>query len=72
MRWYNEEHLHSAINFITPNMRHNGEDTDILINRKNVYEQAKSKHPERWGGNTRNWEPITEVYLNPDKKSDEN
>ena len=34
--------------------------------RKQVYEEAKLNHPERWSGKTRNWEPIKEVYLNPE------
>ncbi|SMG62915.1 hypothetical protein BMETH_1362675765271, partial [methanotrophic bacterial endosymbiont of Bathymodiolus sp.] len=30
MQWYNDEHQHSAIKFVTPNQRHNGLDRDIL------------------------------------------
>ena len=69
--WYNHEHLHSAINFVTPDQRHQGLDRQILAKRKQVYEQAKSNHPERWSGETRNWEPVEEVYLNPEKKASE-
>ena len=69
--WYNHEHLHSAINFVTPEQRHKGLDVRILAQRKQVYEQAKSKHPERWSGDIRNWEPVGEVYLNPEKKQPE-
>lgn len=65
--WYNHEHLHSAINFVTPSQRHSGEDIAILAHRKQVYQQAKSKHPNRWSGSIRNWNPITEVHLNPEK-----
>jgi putative transposase len=32
-----------------------------------VYEAAKATHPERWSGDTRNWEPVTTVHLNPEK-----
>ncbi|MCF6264532.1 MAG: IS3 family transposase, partial [Xanthomonadales bacterium] len=60
--------LHSAINFVTPEQRHKGLDIKILANRKRVYELAKSKHPERWSGSIRNWEPVGDVYLNPVKK----
>jgi hypothetical protein len=28
-------------------------------------EAAKAKTHERWSGATRNWEPVTEVHLNP-------
>lgn len=69
--WYNNEHLHSGIKFVTPAQRHAGEDEAILLNRKKVYQKAKMKHPERWSGDTRNWEHIKEVNLNPEKsKSD--
>ena len=69
--WYNHEHLHSAINFVTPEQRHQGLDIQILAKRKQVYEQAKSIHPERWSGDTRNWNPVEKVYLNPEKKQSE-
>ncbi len=69
--WYNHQHLHSAISFVTPDQRHQGLDRQILVKRKQVYEQAKSNHPERWSGATRNWEPVEEVYLNPEKKASE-
>jgi len=69
--WYNNRHLHSAIGFVTPNQRHCGEDKEILANRKRVYQQAKAKNPNRWSGQIRNWDPITEVHLNPEKKKDE-
>lgn len=67
--WYNEEHLHSEIKFITPGQRHRGEEFEILLNRERVYQVAKLRHPERWSGNTRNWDPVKEVYLNPEKTS---
>jgi transposase InsO family protein len=65
--WYNHEHLHSAIRFVTPQQRHTGQDVEILAQRKRVYEQARSKHPGRWSGEIRNWEPIKKVQLNPEK-----
>ena len=66
--WYNFEHLHSAIQFVTPAQRHTGEDIEILAKRKRVYEQAKLEKPERWSGEIRNWKPAAEVYLNPEKQ----
>ena len=66
--WYNTRHLHSAIGFVTPKQRHCGEDKEILANRKRVYQQAKAKNPNRWSGEIRNWDPITEVHLNPETK----
>jgi transposase InsO family protein len=63
--WYNEEHRHSEIQYVTPGQRHRGEDIEILARRKRVYEAAKQRHPERWSGETRNWQPVTTVSLNP-------
>jgi putative transposase len=66
--WYNEEHLHSEIQFVTPRSRHESLDVQILQNRHIVYQYAKQQNPFRWSRATRNWSPITEVRLNPLKK----
>lgn len=47
--------------------RHTGEDAQILANREQVYQKAKSRTPERWSGDIRNWEQVQEVLLNPEK-----
>jgi putative transposase len=65
VRWYNTEHRHSAIRFVTPQVRHAGAESQVLLKRKEVYEAAKRKNPGRWSRNTRNWSPIAEVILNP-------
>lgn len=70
--WYNYEHLHSAISFVTPNQRHSEEDINILKKRHEVYLKAKSLNPQRWSGKTRNWEHIPLVSLNPDKSTRDN
>lgn len=67
VQWYNEEHRHSAINFVTPAERHAGLDTALLMKRAIVYEAAKNRYPERWSGATRNWQPVLVVHLNPDQ-----
>jgi len=33
-----------------------------------VYKAARKRNPERWSGDTRNWSPVTEVWLNPPKE----
>lgn len=38
---YNEKHLQSGINFVTPASRHRCEDSAILKNREPVFEEAK-------------------------------
>jgi len=69
VQWYNDQHRHSGIRYVTPNQRHCGEDKAILKHRAAVYEAAKKKTPERWAGETRNWDPIAEVWLNPPKEN---
>lgn len=67
VQWYNHEHRHSAIRFVTPAERHGGLDTALLEKRTAVYEAAKRQHPARWSGATRNWQPVRVVHLNPDQ-----
>lgn len=67
--WYNSEHLHSAIRFVTPDQRHSGAENAILADRQRVYEAARSRHPERWSGGIRDWTPVGSVVLNPDSPS---
>ncbi len=66
-RWYNEEHYHSGIRYVTPAQRHRGDDEEILRTRDEVYRAAQSAHPGRWSGGTRNWQPISTVTLNPER-----
>jgi putative transposase len=68
--WYNQQHLHSALKFITPQQRHDGHDQLIMKNRHQVYEVAKQKNPSRWARHTRNWVLPQSVSLNPNKKKD--
>ena len=70
VRWYNDEHRHSAIRYVTPAERHDGRDHDILAHRKAIYEQARKHRPERWSGDTRNWQPVGPVTLNPQHVDD--
>ena len=64
VEWYNCSHLHSGIKFVTPHDRHEGNDIAILDKRKEVYELAKKRNPNRWSGSTRNWGHIENVELN--------
>lgn len=67
--WYNNEHLHSAIRFVTPDMRHSGEERKRLEKRARIYAEAKASKPERWSGKTRNWQPVGPVWLNPERQT---
>lgn len=68
VQWYNTEHLHSSIKYVTPEQRHTGKDIEILSKRNQVYLDAKQRHPERWSGAIRNWDHVQDVYLNPEKQ----
>ena len=62
--WYNTEHRHSGIRFVTPRERHLGLDREILTRRARVWQAARQRHPERWSGKLRNWTMQEIVYLN--------
>lgn len=66
--WYNHQHRHSCIRFVTPAQRHRGEDKQVLAKRHVLYQQARNQHPHRWSGATRNWQPIGVVTLNPERE----
>lgn len=72
VRWYNQEHRHSGIRFVTPAERHDGLDVAILAQRVLVYEKARSERPDRWASATRNWAPVGDVYLNPQERHSTN
>ncbi len=67
VNWYNHEHLHSAIRFVTPVDRHEGRDAELLAARHALYQRARRGTPRRWTRNTRNWTPVGPVVLNPAK-----
>ena len=67
-RWYNDEHWHRGIGYVTPSERHRGEDRELLKCRDELYRQAQKTHPERWSGKTRNWQPVGAVTLNPERE----
>lgn len=65
--WYNHEHLHSGLRYVTPDDRHEGRDAALLAQRTAVYDAAKRRTPRRWTGPTRNWSRIGDVTLNPER-----
>lgn len=68
VQWYNHEHRHSTIRFVTPGERHAGLDNEVLARRDAIYAEAKQQHPGRWSSATRNWTPRRTVWLNPDQE----
>lgn len=68
--WYNNEHRHSRIKFVTPSQRHQGIDIELLEKRKALYQQKRNEHPERWSGDARNWNHEAAVELNPEQNKE--
>ena len=69
VHWYNTEHKHSRLNYVTPSERHSGKDAAILSHREKVLSAHRSKKPERWSKNIRNCQPIGAVHLNPEREA---
>lgn len=67
--WYNHDHRHSGIRYVSPAQRHAGEDREILAKRHALYTEARAANPRRWARHTRNWQPIEVVTLNPERDS---
>lgn len=67
VQWYNEEHRHSVIKYVTPAQRHRGEAPALLRDRSAVYEAARRRQPQRWSGQIRNWMLSEVVWLNPER-----
>ena len=64
--WYNEQHLHSGISFVTPSSRHAGQDVELLARRRTVYARARRQRPARWSRHTRPWTRPEIVSLIPE------
>lgn len=69
VHWYNTEHKHSRLNYVTPSERHNGKDAAILSHREKVLLECRRKKPERWSKNIRNCQPVGKVHLNPEREA---
>jgi putative transposase len=67
VNWYNHEHRHSGLKYVTPNQRHRGEAAALLTSRTAIYEAARERHPHRWSGGVRNWVLEDTVFLNPER-----
>jgi putative transposase len=71
VNWYNTEHRHSAIGYVTPAQRRSGQYKEIISTRNKTMEQAINLHPERWGKKVRIWDATEEIFLNPSKETKE-
>lgn len=62
--WYNNEHRHRGIGYITP-QRHSSEEVLLLAQRDKLYQVARV---QRWSGKTQNWKRQETVMLNPERE----
>jgi putative transposase len=54
VHWYNHDHLHSGIRYVSPAQRHDGHDQAVLEARHQVYTAARERNPRRWSLNIGN------------------
>jgi transposase InsO family protein len=68
--WYNKEHYHSGIAWLTPESAHYKRDKAILEQRHAVLMQAFLAHPERFNHKQPQLKTLPEsVYINPPKST---
>ncbi len=64
--WYNTEHKHSALGFVTPEQVHYGLAEQILKKRATVLQSAFKEHPNRFKGKMPKPLPLPEAaWINP-------
>lgn len=71
--WYNTEHRHAGIGYLTPEVVHYGQAADVLAARAAALRQAYEAHPSRFKNKPPTLPaPPTEVWINPppERKSD--
>jgi len=63
--WYNTEHYHSGIGFLTPEDVHYGRAEQIIKDRQTILNAAFEKHPKRFKGNIPKSLPLPDaVWIN--------
>jgi transposase InsO family protein len=64
VNWYNNEHRHSAIGYVTPQQRHAGTDLQVFEKRNATIARAHVLNPLRWSRGPARHEKIAVVRLN--------
>lgn len=68
VNWYNTEHMHSAIGYVTPEQVRTGKAQEVFRKRNEVMAEAREENPENWGSRKPVfWKHPEEVILNPEK-----
>lgn len=64
--WYNNQHHHSGLGFLTPAVVHHGQAPSVIAARQNVLNIAHRNHPERFVRKAPKAPPLPEaVWINP-------
>ena len=61
--WYNHQHRHSGIKFVTPQQHHGGQALEICRHRTVIYEKARQHNPRRWSRSIRCWHQPKVVWI---------
>ena len=71
IHWYNNEHLHSGLGYVTPMQRRTGEAEAIYATRAKTFQEAREKNPLRWRqGKTRIYRSnLVRAFYRPVKKA---
>jgi hypothetical protein len=68
--WYNQEHRHSGLGFLTPAVVHFGQAATVRAQRQQVLAAAYAAHPERFvKGRPHPADLPTAVWINPPTKN---
>lgn len=68
--WYNDEHRHSGIGWLTPKMAHYGLAEDVTAFRQKILDQAYQNHPERFVNKKPKAPELPKiVWINPPEQS---
>ncbi len=62
--WYNTQHRHCGIGYVTPFQKHNGLDIELLESRQETLNSAALAHPERFVRGPKTVAQPRAVYLN--------
>lgn len=69
--WYNQQHHHSSLALLTPEVVHTGVDKQVIQQRDSVLQTAFATHPERFvHGLPHHPKLPTAVWINPPLESD--
>jgi len=68
--WYNHEHHHSGLCYLTPAVVHHGQAEQVLVERHRVQIAAYLEHPERFVNGPPRLQKLSEtVWINPPEKT---